>query len=149
MPGVPPLAGRTLLETDEQPGAPAVVVLGYTMWQHQFGGSADAIGQTVQLGKTRTTIVGIMPEGFAFPINHRLWIPLQLRSSGYAPLEGPAIRVFGRLAPGATQAQANTEFTSLTEALAAPRHAPTNIFVRESWPTAASRPVIEPGSSSR
>jgi putative ABC transport system permease protein len=115
---VPPLAGRTLLDADEQPGAPAVMVIGYTVWQRQFGGRVDAVGQTVQLGKARTTVVGIMPEGFAFPINHRLWIPLQLRSSGYGPLEGPAIRVFGRLAPGASQAQANTELTSLTEAVA-------------------------------
>ena len=116
---VQPLAGRTLLEADEHAGAPAVLVLGYSVWQRRFGGRMDAVGQSVQLGKTRTTIVGIMPEGFAFPVNHRLWIPLQLRPSGYGALEGPGIRIFGRLAPGATQAQANTEFTSLTETVAA------------------------------
>jgi putative ABC transport system permease protein len=116
---VPPVLGRPLLDADEQPGAPAVVLLGHTVWQRQFGGRPDAIGRTVQLGRVPTTVVGVMPEGFAFPINHRLWVPLQLRPSGYAPLEGPEIRVFGRLSREATQAQAYAEVTALTERIAA------------------------------
>jgi putative ABC transport system permease protein len=116
---VPPLFGRPLLESDEQPGAPAVVVIGYTVWQGRFAGRSDVIGQTVQLGRTQTTVVGVMPEGYAFPINHRMWVPLRLQPSGYGPLEGAGIRVFGRLAPGATQAQANTEFVTLVARTAA------------------------------
>lgn len=116
---VPPLLGRPLLDADEQPGAPPVVVLGYSVWQRQFGGRTDAIGRNVQLGRTTTTVVGVMPQGFAFPVNHRLWVPLQLNPSGYAPLEGAAIRVFGRLAPGATQAQAYAEVTALVGRTAA------------------------------
>ncbi len=116
---VPPYLGRPLLDSDEQPGAPPVVVLGYTVWQQRFGGAPDAIGRTVQLGSVSTTVVGVMPKGFAFPVNHRLWVPLQVRAAGYGPLEGPAIRVFGRIAPGATQAQAYAEVTTLTERVAA------------------------------
>ena len=112
---VPPLLGRPLLDSDEQPGAPPVIVIGYAVWQGRFGGRADAVGETVRLGRTTTTIVGVMPEGFAFPVNHSLWTPLQLRPSGYAPLEGAAIRVFGRVAPGSTQAQANVELTTLVD----------------------------------
>jgi predicted permease len=107
-----PVLGRPLLDADEQPGAAPVVVLGYTVWQQRFGGRSNVIGETVQLGRTPATIVGVMPEGYAFPVNHRLWVPLQLRS-GYAPLEGPAIRVFGRVAPGATQAEANEELVAI------------------------------------
>ena len=116
---VPPLTGRPLLEADEQPGAPAVVVLGYSVWQGRFGGRTDIIGRTVQLGTTKAVVVGVMPEGYAFPINHRIWIPLQLRPSGYAPLEGSGIRVFARIAKGATQAQANAEMAALNDRLAA------------------------------
>jgi putative ABC transport system permease protein len=116
---VAPLRGRALAAEDERPGAPPVVVIGYAVWQGRFGGREDVIGQSVQLGRTKPTIVGIMPEGFAFPVNHRLWVPLQLPAAGYGPLEGPAVRVFGRLAPGATQAQANVELTAMTERLAA------------------------------
>jgi predicted permease len=112
---VPPLLGRPLLDADERPGAPDVVVLGYHLWQQRFGGRADVVGRELQLGTVKATIVGVMPEGFAFPVNHSLWTPLRLRPSGYAPLEGAAIRVFGRLAPGATQAQANVEVVSLVE----------------------------------
>jgi putative ABC transport system permease protein len=116
---VPPLFGRPLIDSDEQPGAPAVVVLGYTMWQSRFGGRQDVIGQTLQLGRAPMTIVGVMPEGFAFPLNHNCWIPLPLRPSGYAPLEGPAIRVFGRLAPAAQVPQALAEVTAATSSVAA------------------------------
>jgi predicted permease len=65
------------------------------------------------------TIVGVMPQGFAFPVNHRLWIPLQLQPAGYAPFEGPSVQVFGRLAPGVTMEQANAEIRALTERIAA------------------------------
>ena len=59
-----------------------------------------------------------MPEGFAFPINHRLWVPLQREHQAIA-LEGPAVRVYGRLAPDATHAQASAELTALGERMAA------------------------------
>jgi hypothetical protein len=112
---VPPILGRPLIEADEAPGAPGVVVLGYHVWRQRFGGAADAIGQTIQLGRTTSTIVGVMPEGFAFPINHQMWVPLALRPSGYAPLEGAPVRIFGRIAAGATQTRANDEVAAITD----------------------------------
>jgi predicted permease len=115
---VPPLLGRHLIEADEQPGAEPVVVLGYHVWAHRFAGRTDVIGRPIQLGRAKPTIVGVMPEGYAFPVNHRMWMPLQLTTAGHAPLDGPAIRVFGRVAPGYTQAQANAEITTLTERMA-------------------------------
>jgi hypothetical protein len=56
-----------------------------------------------------------MPEGFAFPINHRVWVPLPVRPSGYAPLEGAPVRIFGRIAQGATQERANDEVAAITD----------------------------------
>jgi predicted permease len=112
---VPPLVGRPLLEADERPGAPPVVVLGYAVWQRQFGGRPGIVGQPIQIGRDTATVVGIMPEGFAFPVNHRLWTPLTVSPAGYEPLTGPPIRVVARLAAGSTQAQAYAELTSLTD----------------------------------
>jgi predicted permease len=120
---VPPLLGRTLIDADERVGAPAVIVLGYQVWQRSFGGRTDVVGQQLQLGRETVSVVGVMPEGFSFPVNHQAWVPLQIRAAGYAPLEGGAIRIFGRLAPGVTQRAAATEITTLTarEAAASPR----------------------------
>jgi putative ABC transport system permease protein len=112
---VPPLMGRWLLESDERPGAPPVVLLGYSIWKRRFAGRSDIVGHAIQLGTTRMTVVGVMPEGYAFPINHKLWTPLALQPSGYAPLEGAGVRVFARIAPNATQAQANAELTTLND----------------------------------
>ena len=112
---VPPLLGRPLLAADERPGAAPVVVLGYTVWQRQYGGRAAIVGQPIQIGRDTVTVVGVMPDGFAFPVNHRLWTPLTVSPAGYEPLTGPPIHVVARLAPGFTQAQAYAEITTLTD----------------------------------
>ena len=62
----------------------------------------------VKLGNTPATVIGVMPDGFGYPVDHDAWTPLSLRAS-YGALEGGAIGVIGRLAPGVTQEQANAE----------------------------------------
>jgi putative ABC transport system permease protein len=111
---VPPLLGRGLLDSDDTDGSPRVVVLGYDVWQRILGGRQDIVGSRVQLGNTPATVVGVMPEGFAYPVNHDAWTPLSLRAS-YEALEGGAISVTGRLAPGVSRKQANTELRVLGE----------------------------------
>jgi predicted permease len=111
---VPPLLGRPLLDSDEVPGAPGVVVLGYDTWQRSFGRRPDVVGSVVKLGNTRATVVGVMPDGFRYPVNHEAWMPLQLRAA-YGALEGGAIEVIGRLASGATPERAAAELRVLGE----------------------------------
>jgi putative ABC transport system permease protein len=111
--GVAPLLGRTLTDEDERPGAPDVVVLGHEVWQRWFDGRADAIGRTLQLGTVTATVIGIMPDGFAFPVNHRAWTPLRVRPAGYAPLEGDEVSLVGRLRADASRAQAEAELAVL------------------------------------
>lgn len=115
---VPALLGRTLLDEDDAPGAPSVVVLGYDVWQRSLGGRLDVVGSEVELGNTPATVVGVMPQGFAYPVNHDAWTPLRLRAS-YGALEGGAISVIGRLAPGVSRAQAEAELRVLGERAAA------------------------------
>ena len=67
---VPPLLGRGLLDADERPGAPGVVVLGYDVWQRLLGGRDDVVGSGVTLGEKPATVIGVMPEGFRYPVNH-------------------------------------------------------------------------------
>ena len=115
---VPPLLGRGLLDADERPGASGVVVLGYDVWQRLLGGRGDVVGSVVTLGNKPATVIGVMPEGFRYPVNHEAWAPLSLRPS-YEALEGGAISVIGRLAPGVTRQQADAELRVLAERAAA------------------------------
>ena len=126
---VGPLMGRTLTAEDEQPGAPAVAVIGYDVWQKRFGGDAQVIGRTVRFGRTPTEIVGVMPDGFGFPISHVMWLPLRLDAATATPREGPSVRVFGRLEPGASLADAAAEIAALSARMAAD-HPDTHTYLR-------------------
>jgi putative ABC transport system permease protein len=111
--------GRTLLPEDERAGAPDAIVIGHDEWVRRFGADPDIVGQSVGLGPTAYTIVGVMPEGFGFPTYHSFWIPWRLDAAAYAPRSGPSINVFGRLAPGATLESAQAELTAISRRLAA------------------------------
>ena len=124
---VQPALGRTLLESDAEPAAPDVVVIGHDVWQTRFKGDHGIIGRTVKLGRTPATIVGVMPEGFAFPIDQQVWIPLRLSSAD--PRAGREISVFGRLTDGASLRTAQTELTAIGQRLAA-AHPATHALLR-------------------
>ena len=110
--GVSPLMGRVLVDDDESPQSPAVVVLGNRLWKMRFGADPAVIGRVVRLGATQATVVGVMPEGFAFPVRQSLWTPLRLRELPQEPGRGPGLRVFGRLAAGIELPQAQAEVTT-------------------------------------
>jgi predicted permease len=110
---VPPMLGRTLVESDEQADAPPVAVIGHDLWQSRFEGDSGVVGRTVRLTGAPTTIVGVMPDGFAFPRTQEMWVPLRIDVSGHDRREGMAIRILGRLAPGASVEQARTELAYL------------------------------------
>ena len=116
---VVPLLGRPLLDDDERPGAAPVLVIGHDVWKTRFDADSTVIGRMVRLGNTPVTIVGVMPEGFLFPVNHDYWAPLRTDVSGIKRGEGPAIFVFGRLARGATMEQAQSELTPIGQRAAA------------------------------
>jgi predicted permease len=110
---VPPMLGRALVESDEQADAPLVAVISHDLWQSRFKGDSGVIGRTVRLTGAPSTIVGVMPAGFAFPRTQELWVPLKIDVAGDDRHQGTAIQIFGRLAPGASLEQARTELTNL------------------------------------
>ncbi|HEX8271814.1 MAG TPA: ABC transporter permease [Longimicrobiaceae bacterium] len=116
---VAPLLGRPLVDDDERPGAPAVVVLGHDVWRNRFGGRPDVVGTTLRLGREVHTVVGVMPPGFAFPVNNGLWAPLRLDPADFRRGEAPPVDVFGRLAPGATLEQAQAQLAAIGGRIAA------------------------------
>lgn len=115
---VSPVLGRPLIDADERKGAPDVVVIGYTVWKNRFASRDSVIGESVRLGATVHTIVGVMPEGFAFPSSERAWVPLRADPLDYERRRGPGIMVAGRLAPGATFETAQAELTTLGNRMA-------------------------------
>jgi len=123
---VAPRLGRYLAPEDERDGAPPVIVIGHAEWQRRFAGDPRVIGRTLLVGGTPATIVGVMPEGFGFPVNERHWVPLRLVPSDFAHAPAPssmpykqmppgAVHAFGRLAPGADLAAAQAELAVLGE----------------------------------
>jgi predicted permease len=76
------------------------------------------LGRSVQLGTEHVTVVGVMRDGFAFPIAHDVWTPLRLVNDAHAPRSGPAVSVFGLLAPGATLEAAQAELTAVGQRVA-------------------------------
>jgi putative ABC transport system permease protein len=124
----PPLLGRVIQPQDESLGAPPVIVIGWDAWQTRFAADPQIVGRTAMLGGVAHTIVGVMPQGFKFPVSHDYWLPLQFTSAQYERLQGPSVFIFGKLAPGATLEQANAEMTAIGQRTAAahpdlyPRH---------------------------
>ncbi len=108
-----PLFGRVLSTADEAPNAPPVLVLGYELWRTRFAGDGTILGNSVKVGDTYATVVGVMRDGFKFPVAHDLWMPLRWHAGDEVPRAGPAITVFGRLAPGVTLDRAQSELTAL------------------------------------
>ena len=112
---VSPLLGRTLVEADEDPGAPPVIVIGHDLWTRRFSSDPRAIGRIVRLGREQATVVGVMPKDFVFPAAHALWIPLPDAAGDTARSGGLDLFVFGRLGREASSAQAQAELNVVGE----------------------------------
>ena len=117
--GMTPLVGRTLTARDEEPAEPLAVVIGERLWTTRFARDPSAVGRSLKVGTADATIVGVMPERFGFPVNQHLWLPLRTDGSLLAPRTGPPVTLFGRLAPGVSQRQAQAELDGITAGLAA------------------------------
>jgi len=117
--GVPPLMGRTFNESDEDPEAPAVVILSESLWRSNFGGRTDVIGETVLIDSESAEIVGVMPANLTFPERSTsLYEPMNLSRETRA-LGSLGIDSVGRLPSGLTVdaagAQLAARLTNLTE----------------------------------
>ncbi|HSJ26493.1 MAG TPA: ABC transporter permease, partial [Longimicrobiales bacterium] len=110
--GVGAMFGRTFTEEDQRPGAPPVDVIGHNLWQGMFGGDPAILGRVVRVGTEPATVIGVMPEGFAFPIAHQFWLPLEPEGA-VEPGGGPPVRVFARLAPGVSRDAAQAQITAI------------------------------------
>jgi len=79
--GTKPEFGRTYTAKEDAQGAASVVVISHELWKRQFNADRRIIGQQVRFGSAKKprTVIGVMPEGFQFPIQEErvdYWMPL-------------------------------------------------------------------------
>ncbi|HEX3701827.1 MAG TPA: ABC transporter permease, partial [Vicinamibacterales bacterium] len=129
--GVQAFLGRTISVADDRPGAAAVVVLSYQLWQRRFGGDPEAIGRIIRLDDTPARIVGVMPSAFRFiDQDNDLWGAFRLdRNYPFRVKSGRFINVVARLNPGTTISAARADMTGLASRLAAAYTFNTNTTV--------------------
>ena len=84
--GVRAALGRTFLEDEDSPDAELVVVLSHHVWRDRYGSDREVVGRVIRANGEQATIVGVMPEGFLFPVLQDVCVPLRL---------GPASRNLG------------------------------------------------------
>ncbi len=112
--GASPELGRGFTADEQRPGAANVAILSYRLWQSQFGGDPNALGKTLNVSDQPHVIVGVMPAGFDFPGDARIWTPLvtdEFRTNRKSHLLG----VIGRLAPDASREQAESELRAFAD----------------------------------
>jgi hypothetical protein len=73
--GVQPLLGRSLAEADFRPDARPVLILTHGVWAERFASAPSVIGQQIAVDDVQTTVVGVMPQGFSFPEDTKIWMP--------------------------------------------------------------------------
>ncbi|HEU4886745.1 MAG TPA: ABC transporter permease [Thermoanaerobaculia bacterium] len=113
-----PLMGRGLLPADSIDGAEPVAVIGHGLWQSHFAGDPAILERVVHVNNVPRRIVGVMPDGYAFPVRSQMWLPLsrrEMNAPAYAGNGGlpEVISAYGRLRPGVTAEEATEELNVL------------------------------------
>ena len=114
----PPIQGRDFTADEEKPGAAAVILLGYSIWKNRYGGKDDVTGRVIRVDGKPATIIGVMPEGFQFPEQQEVWMPLAATAEREDRANRP-LQVFGMLRPGFSIAQAGADLDVISRRLEA------------------------------
>jgi len=113
--GVSPALGRDFTAEDDRPGVENAVILSDAIWQREFGGRADILGQSIRVNGRAGVIVGVMPPKFSFPANEQLWVPLntEFPVRPRSDRNNQGVALLGRLKPGVSLEHANNEIATL------------------------------------
>ncbi len=115
--GARPLLGRTWAQGEDESGHDHALVLGYGLWQSHFGGDSKIVGRDVELNGEKYSVIGVMPAGFHFPPEAQLWVPQDMDSKSLGPRGRHQFRVYGRLKPGVSLQQAQSEMSVIASRL--------------------------------
>jgi predicted permease len=118
--GVKPSAGRLLRDSDDRPGAPAVAVLSYRLWQRIFGGAPEVVGKSIRINTESYVVVGVLPRQFPLPLRDiDVVVPLVPDRDPFRHARSSTnfLRFVGRLKPGVSSEQAQAELTAICVSL--------------------------------
>jgi len=118
---VNPILGRVFTRDEDKPGGPSVIVISYSLWQRRYGGDRNIIGREVDLGG-KTTVIGVLPAGFEFPISDEkqdYWEPMMsaafLTPQTRETRDDRFLGVVGRMKSGVAIEQAKAELDVLSK----------------------------------
>jgi predicted permease len=113
---IPPVLGRGFLPGDDKAGAAPVLLLGYGVWKERYASSPAVIGHVVHVNGQPATIIGVMPDGFRFPVNSQMWMPLT-PTPELEKRDDRSLNVFAMLKPGVGALQASVELNAIAHRL--------------------------------
>lgn len=108
-----PILGRAFTESDLDSTVSQVAIISYELWKEKFDQSEGVIGRHIRAGNIDVEVVGVMPEGFSFPLAHDLWLPNPL--GGNASKDLQIYSLYGVLHRGLTQKKAENELKIIFE----------------------------------
>jgi len=111
-----PVIGRDFLPDDDRFGAAPVAIVSYRVWRDRYGSDPSLVGRTVRLNGEAATIIGVMPVGFAYPVDSQIWRPLSSFPDLQQVVQRP-VGVVGRLARGVSAERAQSELSAILSTL--------------------------------
>ena len=118
--GVRPMLGRWIDPAADHEGGPAEVDVGYRFWRNALHGDPHALGRTLRIAGKPYSVVGVLPPGFAFPARRtQLWISAAISPAELSPDQLTTFNwvMIGRLKPGASRMELDTELARVTARL--------------------------------
>jgi putative ABC transport system permease protein len=124
--GAQPLVGRVFLPDDDKNGAALTVILSYRLWKQRYNSNPNILDSSITLNGKNYTVIGVMPEGFQFPVRNDpadLWTTF---ARELTPTAGESIaeqrgdrflHVTARLKPGVTLQQAQATMATIAARL--------------------------------
>ena len=123
----PPLMGRGFTVEDHAAGAEPVVVLTYAAWTAVFGGDPSVLDSLVQVNGASTRVIGIMPAGYAFPVQTDAYVPIRPELLTATTPGSARVEAYARVPPGVDRSEVTAELTALLQRAYADRPETPNV----------------------
>lgn len=117
--GVQPQFGRNFLPEEAQPGRDHEVILSHSLWRRIFAANPNIVGTTIRIDGVPYSVVGIMPDGFAYPAEAEIWGPLAFTAEDLSENSrgGHGLEVLGRIKPGLALAQVQSDMDRVSRTM--------------------------------